>query len=281
MSTPKAKSEVLTLDRPGGDVAYEICGSGPLVVCVPGMGDLRASYRFLQPDLVAAGYRVAVMDLRGHGDSDHSFSEYGDAPTATDIEALVAQLGGPAMLVGNSMAAGSAVIVAAKHPELVSGLVLLGPFVRDPGTTKLKRLATRMLMARPWGRAAWNAYLPKLYAGARPEDFANYRATVSSALKRPGYAKAFSLTTRTRHDAAEQALTAVKAPALIVMGELDPDFGDPAAEAGWIAEQLDSEVLLVPDAGHYPQSQRPDLVAPAVTAFAAQLVYASGGEAQR
>lgn len=60
---------------------------------------------------VAAGFRVAIMDLRGHGDSDHSFAEYGDGPTAGDIEALARELGGPAMLVGNSMAAGSAVLV--------------------------------------------------------------------------------------------------------------------------------------------------------------------------
>ena len=34
------------------------------------MGDLRSVYRFLAPELVGAGYRVATMDLRGHGDSD-------------------------------------------------------------------------------------------------------------------------------------------------------------------------------------------------------------------
>jgi pimeloyl-ACP methyl ester carboxylesterase len=46
----------------------------PLVVLVPGMGDLRASYRFLAPALKEAGHRVACTDLRGHGDSDAMFS---------------------------------------------------------------------------------------------------------------------------------------------------------------------------------------------------------------
>ncbi len=41
---------------------------------VPGMGDLRAGYRFLAPALRAAGYRVACTDLRGHGDSDATFA---------------------------------------------------------------------------------------------------------------------------------------------------------------------------------------------------------------
>jgi pimeloyl-ACP methyl ester carboxylesterase len=281
MSTINSKPDVLLLNRPEGAVAYEVSGNGPLVVCVPGMGDLRSSYRFLQTEMLAAGYRVAVMDLRGHGDSDQTFSEYGDVPTATDIEALVVQLGGPAMLVGNSMAAGAAVLVAAQHPELVSGLVLLGPFVRQPATSALTRLATRVLMARPWAASFWNIYLPKLYAGTRPDDFDQYRAAVSTAMKRPGYAKAFSLTTRTRHDDAERALASVTAPALIVMGQQDPDFPDPALEARWVTDQLHGEILIVPKAGHYPQAQRPDLVGPAVSAFARQLYDARSAGAPR
>jgi pimeloyl-ACP methyl ester carboxylesterase len=280
MSTVRRTSEVLRLVRPEGAVAYEISGTGPLVVCVPGMGDLRSSYRYLQSKLLAAGYRVAVMDLRGHGDSDHSFTEYGDLPTADDIEELLLHLGGPALVVGNSMAAGSAVLVAARRPDLVRGLVLLGPFVRDPASSALMRVATRMLMARPWAVWAWNMYLPKLYAGTRPDDFAQHRAAISTAMKRPGYAKAFSLTTRTRHEAAERALPEVSAPTLVVMGEQDPDFADPGIEARWISDRVHAEVLMVPQAGHYPHSQRPDLVTPVVTAFAHRLDETLGAGAQ-
>ena len=46
------------LDRGEGRIAYDVQGSGPLVVCAPGMGDLRSVYRFFAPALVAAGYRV-------------------------------------------------------------------------------------------------------------------------------------------------------------------------------------------------------------------------------
>jgi pimeloyl-ACP methyl ester carboxylesterase len=59
------------------------------VVLVPGMGDLRAAYRFLAPALRDAGYRVACTDLRRHGDSDTTFSSYGDLETAGDILALI------------------------------------------------------------------------------------------------------------------------------------------------------------------------------------------------
>jgi alpha-beta hydrolase superfamily lysophospholipase len=56
------------LSRPEGRIGHDVAGDGSLVVLVPGMGDLRAGYRFLAPALRAAGYRVTCTDLRGHGD---------------------------------------------------------------------------------------------------------------------------------------------------------------------------------------------------------------------
>lgn len=260
-----------TISRPGGTVAYEVAGDGPLIVCVPGMGELRSSYRFIAPSLIAAGYRVALTDLRGHGDSDAGFDTYGDEATADDVAALIEELGGPAVVVGNSLAAGSAVLVAASRADLVSGLVLVGPFVRDPDTSPFMRILFRAMMAPEWARASWNLYLPKLYAGRKPADFAKYRADVKTAMKRRGHTKAFSLTTRTRHNAAAAALSSVAAPVLVVMGELDPDFSKPAVEASWIAEQVGGSVLMVAEAGHYPQAQRPELVAPAIETFASSI----------
>lgn len=255
------------LDRPGGRVAYDVDGDGPLVVLVPGMGDLRGTYRFLAPALREAGYRVACTDLRGHGDSDTTFGSYGDVDTAADVAALIEELGGPAVVVGNSMGAGSAVLVAAQRPDVVSGLVLIGPFVRDPKTTLVQRVLLRVAMARPWAATSWKAYLPKLYAGRRPADFDDYRDQVVASIRRPGHAKAFSLTTRTSHAQAEARLSGVSAPTLVVMGEADPDFPDQRAEADWIAQAVHGQVVMVPEAGHYPQSQRADITTPAVLRF--------------
>jgi pimeloyl-ACP methyl ester carboxylesterase len=266
-TTPISNTSYLV--RPEGRIGYDVAGTGPLLVLVPGMGDLRAGYRFLAPALRAAGYRVACTDLRGHGDSDARFRSYGDEETAGDIVALIAELGGPAVVVGNSMAAGSAVIAAAQRPELVSGLVLVGPFVCDPAVSVARRILLRAAMARPWAGLAWKSYLPKLYAGRRPADFGEYRGRVVASLGRPGYARAFSLTTRTSHAPAEALLARVAVPVLILMGEQDPDFADPAGEAGWIAQATRAQVVMVPEAGHYPQSQRPDITTDAVLRFLA------------
>jgi pimeloyl-ACP methyl ester carboxylesterase len=265
-TTPASNPTTRYIDRPDGRVAYDVAGDGPLIVLVPGMGELRESYRFLAPALVEVGYRVAVSDLRGHGESDAHFAAYGDEETAGDILALIDALGGPAVIVGNSMAAGAAVIAAASRPDHVSGLVLVGPFVRNSGGA-LQRVLLRGAMAPWWAARTWTTYLPKLYAGRRPTDFDEYRGRVVASLRRPGYAKAFSLTTRLNHDPAEARLAEVTAPTLILMGRRDPDFKDPRAEADWVAQRLNAKVVMVDEAGHYPQSQQPEASFEAIDEF--------------
>jgi pimeloyl-ACP methyl ester carboxylesterase len=145
------------LSRPRGRIAYDVRGEGHLVVCVPGMGELRSSYRFLTPALVEAGYRVATMDLRGHGDSDTTFDTYDDVAAGSDVVALIEELGVVAAVVGNSMGAGAAAWAAAEAPGRVAGLILIGPFVRQVPVGKLMELGFKLAMMRPWGRAglAW------------------------------------------------------------------------------------------------------------------------------
>lgn len=276
MNTPPDVSRPVTqfLQLSEGRIAFDRTGSGPMVLLVPGMGELRSSYRFLSPRLVSAGFTVVTCDLRGHGESSASFASYGDADTAGDISALLEHLGKPAVVAGNSMAAGAAVIAAADRPDLVAGLVLIGPFVRNPpNQSAAVGLAFRILMAKPWAARVWGMYLPNLYAGRRPADFNDYRKDVVAAIRRPGYGKSFSLTTRTTHAPAEAALARVSAPTLVIMGEKDPDFKDPASEAQWVAAALDGSVVMVPDTGHYPQSQDPATVGDAVVQFLTTTVY--------
>jgi pimeloyl-ACP methyl ester carboxylesterase len=257
------------LDRGEGRIAYDVTGSGPLVVAVPGMGDLRSAYRHLAPALVDAGFRVATMDLRGHGDSDISFAAYDDPAAAADLMALIEELGGPALVIGNSMGAAAAVIAAAEKPELVSGLVLVGPFVRNVPAPAWQRLMFRTLMGGPWARLAWLSYYPTLFPTRKgDEDYTEHRAAIGAALARPGYGKAFRATTHVSHAPAEAALARVSTAVLVVMGSKDPDFPDQHAEAEMIADRLGGYAVLIPDAGHYPQSEFPELTSPAVLEFA-------------
>jgi pimeloyl-ACP methyl ester carboxylesterase len=55
------------------------------------------------------------------------------------------------------------------------------------------------------------------------------------------------------------------------MGEKDPDFPDPRGEAEWISQTLNAKVVMVPDSGHYPQSQQPQITTGAVLSFLEEL----------
>ena len=166
-----ASPDVHFLGRDEGRVAYTVEGSGPLVVAVTGMGDLRSSYRELTGPLLDAGYRVALMDLRGHGSSDTTFHTHGDVATGEDILALIDALGGPAMVLGNSMGAASAAWAAAERPEPIAGLVLYGPLLREAKSTPLGRTFTRLLyrvaLSKPWGAAFWAGYYRSINEGRK------------------------------------------------------------------------------------------------------------------
>ena len=267
---------LIFLPRPEGRIAYTDTGSGPLVVAAPGMGDLRSTYDDVVPALVAAGYRVVVADLRGHGDSDTTFRTHGDEATGQDVLALVEHLdAGPAVLLGSSMGASAAAWAATERPDLVRGLVLLSPFLRQPGSPALQKVmgvVYRTLLARPWGAAFWGSYYSSISKGRRSSWHTEHVAAVRDALREPDHLRSFRhLAVALDHSVVEARLSDVRAPSLVIVGALDPDFSDPAAELAWITDTIDARGVLLPEVGHYPQHQAADDVVPAVLEFLAGL----------
>ncbi|MCU1416011.1 MAG: alpha/beta hydrolase [Schumannella sp.] len=283
MNTSQALDTVRFLRRPEGRLSYTVAGDGPLIVAVPGMGDLRGTWRDVVPPLVEADFRVAVVDLRGHGDADTTFTTYGDVATASDILALIDELGGPALVIGNSMAGSSAVLAAADRPDAVAGLALVSPFLRGGPAGFWMRLMYRTLFARPWGAAMWAMYYRSaLSKGAQATWLGEHVAAIRSSMREPGRRRALlDLTLSLDHDVATPRAAEVVAPTLILVGAGDPDYRDPAAELAWMGEQLRAETVLVEGAAHYAQHQRADVVVPRVLAFAAALRNGSGWRAPR
>lgn len=265
------------LERPEGRLAYTLRGAGPLVIAMPGMGDLRSVYRDLADPIVAAGYRLAVMDLRGHGDSDTTFTTHGDATTGSDILALAAELGEPAAILGNSMSASAAAWAAAERPNAVNALVLLSPFLRDPLPHPLAqatmRILYRIMFARPWGAALWTSYYTSLNKVTRAAWLAEHRHDIRTSFAEPARLRSLrQLAVQLNHSEVEVRLSEVSTPALVIIGDQDPDFRTPADELAWATAAISAEGLLVPDAGHYPHAQRPDVVVPAMLQFLATTV---------
>ena len=255
------------LNHENGKIAYDDTGKGPLVVCVPSMGDVRGEYRFLIPQLVEAGYRVVSMDVRGLGESSVDWDDYTVAGIGADIVALVRDLeAGPAIVVGTSMAAGAAVWAAAEAPELVRGMVLVGAFVRGEGTW-FSNLLFSTLFTRPWGAFMWIKYFSMLYPTRKPDDFVEYTSALKANLNEPGRLETLPKMIRASKRASEERIPQVKQPVLVLMGSKDPDFKAPETEAKWIAEHLNGTYTMIEGAGHYPHVEMPEITAPLMLEF--------------
>src|SRR6516225_4858665 len=272
------------MDVEGGRIAYDVTGSGPLVVLSHGIGDRRQVYRFLAPKLAQAGYRVATADLRGHGESSMAWKSFNgsDAITRTDVAgdllALIRHLGGPAVIVGHSISGGAATIAAAKDPGLVTGIVEINPFTRRQklslgGLVRIRRY--RRGISRLMGTqlfhslGIWMRYLDVAYP-TKPADYADYMTALAAKLREPGRMAEFMKAGKSTPADAGAQLPNVTVPALVIMGTLDPDFADPQAEGDAVVAAMPSglgQVAMVEGAGHYPHAQSPDQVAALVIGF--------------
>ncbi|MFG2247959.1 alpha/beta fold hydrolase [Spirillospora sp. NPDC048823] len=269
-------TEYLAVD--GGTIAYEVAGSGPLIVLAHGMGDSRAAYHAVIPPLVSAGHRVAAVDLRGFGESSVGWPAWSRTAIAGDLLAVIRHLGGPAVLVGHSVSGGAATIAAAQEPSLITAVVELAPFTRKQsmrlGDLRVKRFRQGML--RLLGTAAfgsvplWRSYLDVAYPGVKPAGWAERLGRIDSMLREPGRMKAMQGMGRSAPTDAGAQLGNVRSPVLVVMGTLDPDWADPHAEGSAIVDALPSglgRLEMIEGAGHYPHDQFPDQVVSLILAF--------------
>lgn len=265
----------------GGTLAVEVSGSGPLVVLAHGMGDSREAYRFLTPGLLAAGYRVAAVDLRGCGASSVGWPSYTRADIAGDLLAVVEHLGGPAVLVGHSISGGAVTIAAASAPDAVTAVVELAPFTRKQqvglGDLRVARFRRGMLRLAGAGLLGsigmWRSYLDVAYPGERPADWDARLDEIEAMLREPGRMKALQLMGRTTPADAGARLADVRCPVLVVEGELDPDWASPQAEGEAVVAALQpglGSLVMVPGSGHYPHVQHPAQVLAAVVPFLAR-----------
>lgn len=258
----------LFLDRASDRIAYDDTGgSGPVVLCAPGMGDLRQVYRFLTPCLTAAGYRVVTMDIRGHGESSAGWDDHSPEAVGADMLALLRHLdAGPAVIIGESFTPASAIWAAAEAPDLVAGIALCGPFLTEQQLNPFMRALAALVTRSP--RLWTDMFYRSLYPTSPPPDFAAYRRALRANLRQPGRMAALRAMAGASKTDANARLAEVTCPVLVLMGTKDPDFPDPAAEAATATEQAPhATVVMIEGAGHYPPAEMPEQTAAALLPF--------------
>lgn len=151
---------------------------GPEILVVPGLAEHAGRYGHVASALTAAGWRVTVVELRGHGDSEgkrghvdrwHAYVE--------DVQAAAATLSGPFVLVGHSMggAVGLATVMEPIDPPCVA-LALSNPFLDvafEPPAWKVKLAG---VLTRLLPRLSLDNELDTAHLSRDPEVVAAYEA---------------------------------------------------------------------------------------------------------
>ncbi len=174
MTTNMSASEQVTkfLTRSAGKMGYDIAGTGPLVVLVPGMGDMCA----------------APISFPGT-DAQNQWLMGGPAPTSADTATAIQRL--PLMEMWRRQRTSPETDQSARHLRASSSGTPWPPgpqcwwqpidriytqalcssvlFVRDGKVGAIQRILLRVAMARPWAPLSGRgrSYVPKLYAGRR------------------------------------------------------------------------------------------------------------------
>jgi pimeloyl-ACP methyl ester carboxylesterase len=126
----------LQVTNKGIGLSILVEGAGPLVILMHGWPELGLSWRHQVPALAAAGYRVAVPDMRGYGGSDkpEAIEAYTLDTIADDMAATAAALDARRWVaVGHDWGAPAAWRCALRFPDTVAGVFCLSvPHSRPP-----------------------------------------------------------------------------------------------------------------------------------------------------
>ncbi len=211
--------------------------SGPDVVCVHGLG---VSSAHMAPMLrvLSPAFRAHALDLPGFGWSD-------DPATLPDVDELAEFLEvfieetveGPSAILANSLGCQVAIACAQRRPDLVAGMVLVGPTVDPAGRSAAGQIG-RYLLTLPGERLSQAPLVVRDYCRAGPRRIAGtFRYGLADVVK--------------------DRLPGVGAPTLVVRGSRDR-----IAPQAWVEEMArllpHGRTAVIPGAAHTPHFTAPD-----------------------
>lgn len=263
----------------GQQIAYLDVGTGPPVILIHGFGGSMWQWEHQQHAL-SQHFRVLTLDLPGAGLSDKPDIAYRPDQMLGFLVGFMDTVKIPqAALVGNSMGAGLAIGMALTHPSYVSKLVLvdgLPPHVMEKLTSPSIRRALET-SAPSWLISFGNMLFGGLMIESVLQEIVHDPTVLTPAViersnrnrQRPGLIKPI-MAVRENLPLWESGFAGrigeISHPTLVLWGEEDRVF--PIAVGKELHQTIKgSQFVRVPQAGHIPQWERPDLVNQALITF--------------
>ncbi len=253
------------LARVGSPVAPS-CSPLPTVVLIHGAAHDGDAWLAVGRDLAVAGYTVLAPDLPGHGLSQGPALRSIDA-LANWVVALLDAVGvGRALLVGHSMGALIALACAARHPQRVSRLALLGASVPMPVADHLLSLAANDSDAVCRLMTEYSVSKRFLLAGSGGHGIWGPGMTLAIMRRSPSGVLAVDLALCNDYTAGLEAASQVECPALLLVGRRDRMT--PRRNMAPLQSALTRvERIEIPDCGHALLSEQPRVVARELLSF--------------
>lgn len=260
-------------------------GAGPPIVLVHGWMGSAYHWRKLMP-LLAAHHTVVAMDARGYGESDKPAHGYDGRTIVQDIRGIAAALGLPRyVILGHDMGALPALLLAADHPEEVSGLVYVDEPLPGYNLDRFTAFTADNPFVYWWFPFNAQPHVPALMWAGKEAELVDYFLTAMTAdptvitaedkaeyvrcLRKPGgldgsfgwYRDALVTADQIRHATSLK----IKTPVLALNGA----YGHPGVgeQMALVAETVTSVTL--DRCGHLCAEEKPEEMAQAILAFTA------------
>jgi 3-oxoadipate enol-lactonase len=251
-------THAFSLDTPEGTrLEGERTGAGVPVILLHGLTATRRYVVMGSRYLARAGVELVAFDARGHGKSSPAPSSeaYEYADMVRDLDVVVAAVGPPVVLVGNSMGGATAAAWALQNAERVAALVQVTPGFSggakgDVDLDDWDRLAEGM--ARGGVDGFMEAYEPPSEPRFREAALKFTRQRLERHEHPEAVADALRVVPRSVAFDGLESLAALQMPSLVVGSRDESDPGHPLALAEAYAEHLPNSKLIVEEPGQSP-----------------------------
>jgi pimeloyl-ACP methyl ester carboxylesterase len=236
------------IENNGASIWYAAYGSGsPVILLHGGMGN-SGNWGYQVPALIERGYRVVVIDSRGHGRSTRDTQPYTYELMASDVLAGMDTLQlDKAAMVGWSDGACTALVLASQAPERVAGVFYFACNM-DPGGVKETVEFTPVLQ-----RCISRHQKDYRQLSATPDQF-------------DAFSEAVGRMQSTQPNFSASDLAEIRVPVVIAQSEHDEFIRREHAE--YLARSIpNAQYVFLTGVSHFAPLQRPDQFNAEILAF--------------